>query len=60
MVPLVPKISEGESFTAALISGIEEVWIKGGGVSGFSVESYLFQNAENFRRGFINCCINFR
>ena len=31
MVPLVPKISEGESFTAALISGIEEVWIKGGG-----------------------------
>ena len=28
----VPKISVGESFTVALISGIEKVWIRGGGV----------------------------
>ena len=27
----VPKISIGESFTVALISGIEKVWIRGGG-----------------------------
>ena len=27
----VPKISVGESFTVALISGIEKVWIRGGG-----------------------------
>ena len=27
----MPKISVGESFTAALISGIEEVWIREGG-----------------------------
>ena len=29
----VPKISVGESFTVALISGIEKVWIRGGGGS---------------------------
>ena len=27
----VPKISVGESFTVALISGIEKVWVRGGG-----------------------------
>ena len=27
----VPKISVGESFTVALISVIEKVWIRGGG-----------------------------
>ena len=27
----VPKISVGESFTVAIISGIEKVWIRGGG-----------------------------
>ena len=29
----VPKISVGESFTVAIISGIEKVWIRGGGGS---------------------------
>ena len=35
----MPKISAGESFTVALISGSEKVWI-GGGVSSFSVENF--------------------
>ena len=39
----VPKISVGESFTVPLISGIEKVWIKGGWLSGFSVETFLSQ-----------------
>ena len=36
----VPKISVEESFTVAIISGIEKVWIKGG-VSRFSVEVFV-------------------
>ena len=56
----VPKISVGESFTVALISGIEKVWIReGGGVSRFSVENFLSHSAENFRRGILYCCNNF-
>ena len=46
----VRKFSVGESFTVALISGIEKVWIRGG-VSRFSVEKFLSHNAETFRRG---------
>ena len=38
LVALVPKFSEGESFTAALISGIEGVWIKVGG--GGSIKNF--------------------
>ena len=61
LVSLVLKFSEGKSFTAALILGIEKVWIEGGGrVSRFSVENYLSHSAENFRRGILYCCINFR
>ena len=55
----VPKISVGESFTVAIISGIEKVWIRGGGVSRFSVENFLSHSAENFRRGIFYCCNNF-
>ena len=56
----VPKISVGESFTVAIISGIEKVWIRGGGgVSRFSVEKFLSHSAENFRRGILYCCNNF-
>ena len=29
----VPKIFVGESFTVALVSATEKVWIRGGGVS---------------------------
>ena len=38
-----------ESFTVALISSIEKVWISEGGVSRFSVENFLSHSAENFR-----------
>ena len=57
----VPKISVGESFIVALISGTEKVRRRerGGGVSRFSVENILSHSAENFRRGIFHCCINF-
>ena len=32
----------------------------GGGVSGFSVKNFLSHSVENFRRGILYCCINFR
>ena len=38
----------GESFSVSLNSGIEKVWIGGGGVSGFSVENFLSHSVENF------------
>ena len=46
----MPKTSVGESFTVAIISGIEKVWIRGGGggVSRFSVENFLSHSAEKF------------
>ena len=55
----MPKNSVGKSFTVAIISGIEKVWIRGGGVSRFSVEKFLSHSAENFRRGVIYCCNSF-
>ena len=57
----VSKISVGQSFTVATISGIEKVWIRegGGGISRFSVENILSHDAENFRRAILQCCINF-
>ena len=58
----MPKISVGESFTVAIILGIEneKVWIREGGVSRFSVEIFLSHSAENFRRGILYCCNSFR
>ncbi len=53
------KISVGESFTVALITGSEKVWIRGGEVSRFSVENFLSHSAEDFRSGILYCCINF-
>ena len=44
----VPKISLGESFSVSLLSGIEKVWIRGGGVLRFSVENFLSHSAEKF------------
>ena len=56
----VPKISLGESFTVARISGIEKVWIREeGGVSKISVENFLSHSAENLRRGILYCCNSF-
>ena len=51
----MPKISVGESFTVAIVSGIEKVWIREGGVSSFSVEIFLSHSAENFGRGILYC-----
>ncbi len=50
----MPKISVGDSFTVALISGEE------GGVSIFYVENFLSHSAdENFRRRILYCCNKF-
>ena len=48
----MPKISVGASFTVALISGSEKVWIGRGGVSRFFVENFLSHSTENLRREF--------
>ena len=43
----MPKNSIGDSITVALISGIEKVWIRGGGgVSRFSVEKFLSHSPQ--------------
>ena len=44
----VPKVSVGESFTVALVSGSEKVWrMRGGGeLPKFSVKKPLSQSAE--------------
>ncbi len=55
----MPKISVGECFIVALISVTEKVWRRGGGVSKISVKIFLCHSAENFRRGILQCCINF-
>ena len=57
--PTVPKIFVGESFAVASISGIAKVWIRGVGVSRFSVENFSSHSAEIFRAGIHYCCINF-
>ncbi len=54
----VPKISVGECFIVAIISGTEKVWRRGG-VSKNSVKNFLSHSAESFRRGILQCCINF-
>ena len=45
------EIFRWETFSVSLISGIEKVWIRGGGVgvSRFSVENFLSDSAEIFR-----------
>ena len=46
----VPKVSVGGNpLRFHLFSGIEEVCVRGGGVSKVSVESYLSHSAKNFR-----------
>ena len=53
------KFSVGESFTVALISVSEKVWIRRLGVSRYSVENFLSHSAEKIRRGILYCCSNF-
>ena len=55
----LPTSSVGKSFTVAIISRIEKVWLRGGGVSSFYVENFLSHSAENFRGGIPHCCNNF-
>ena len=56
----MPNFSVGESFTVAIISGTEKVWLREvGGVSRFSVENFLSHSAEKFRSGILYCCNNF-
>ena len=47
----VPKNSVGEAFAVAIISGIEKIWIRVGGVSRFSVENFLSHSAEKVPSG---------
>ena len=54
------KISVGESFIVALISGTEKVWIEGGGNIKIIRPIFLSHSVEKFRRGILYCCINFR
>ena len=49
----VPIIFVGEFLFFALITGTEKVWIRGGGVSRYSVENFLFHSGYNFRRGIL-------
>ena len=55
---LVAKTSVRESFTAALISGIEKVWIREGEHQNFPSKFFWSPSPENFRRGVLHCCIN--
>ena len=56
----VPKFFVGESYTVALVSSIDKVWIRRVGVSRSSVENFLPHSAEKLRTGTLYCCINFR
>ena len=47
----VPKNFVGQSFTVAIKSGIEKIWIRVGLVSRFSVENFLSHSAEKFPSG---------
>ena len=56
----VPKYSVGKSFTVALISVTEKVWIRGKGeVEIFRPKKLCLTVPENSRRGIVFCCINF-
>ena len=44
----VPKSSVGESFTVALISGTEKVWIRGGKITIFCRKFFVSQCRKNF------------
>ena len=55
----MPTSSAGKSFTVAIISRIEKVWLRGGGLSSFYVENFLSHSAENFRGRIPHCCNNF-
>ena len=45
----VPRNFVGKPFSVSLPSGAEEVWIREGRLSRFSVKNYLSHSAEKFR-----------
>ena len=55
----VPKSFVGESFTVALISGTEKVWIKEGGSIKIFRQIFFVSKCRNFRRGIFYSCIIF-
>ena len=58
----MPKNAVGGHFSHSLVSGIEKVWIRGGGEEEGSItifcRKFLFHNAENFCRGTLLCCVS--
>ena len=42
------KISVGESFTVAVISGTRKVWIRGGGYQDFTSKNFCLTMPKNF------------
>ena len=44
----MPKTSLGESFTVAIISGIEKVWIRGGEYQEFASKVFCLTVQKNF------------
>ena len=55
----MPKVSVGESFTVALVSGSEKVWKRGGEYQHFPSKNLLSPSAEKLRRGVLYCFTNF-
>ena len=51
----VPKLFVWDSFTVALLSGTENVWRRGGGLSRFYVETILSDSAEKIRMEILYC-----
>ena len=53
------EIFRWETFSVSLISGIEKVWIGGGGRNIKILRRiFLSQSAENFCRGTLVCCVS--
>ena len=55
-----PKTLAREPFCVVFqkTSGIEKVYAYERGLSRFSVESFLYHNAENFGKGTLLCCVS--
>ena len=56
----MPKVSLGESFTVALISGIEKVWIRVWEYQDFLSIFFCLTVPKKFRGGILHSCINSR
>ena len=54
----VLKTFAGESFTVAIFSGIQKVWLRGVEYREFPSKYFLSQNAESFCRGALLRCVS--